>query len=73
MKASILDLETWFLKVFKHILNLPKYKQSAFCQRINQLHKIMIYVFNHVKHICPNSLKRKEEREVSESKRLDGM
>ena len=26
MKASTLDLETWFLEVFKHILSLPKYK-----------------------------------------------
>ena len=26
LKASTLDLEMWFLEVFKHILNLPKYK-----------------------------------------------
>ena len=26
LKASTLDLETWFLEVFKHILSLPKYK-----------------------------------------------
>ena len=25
-KALTLDLETWFLEVFKHILSLPKYK-----------------------------------------------
>ena len=30
----------------KHILVLPKYKQSVFCQRISQLHKIMTYVPN---------------------------
>ena len=26
LKASTLDLETWFLEVVKHILSLPKYK-----------------------------------------------
>ena len=26
LKASTLDLETWFLELFKHILNLLKYK-----------------------------------------------
>ena len=26
LKALTLDLETWFLEVFKHILSLPKYK-----------------------------------------------
>ena len=26
LEGSTLDLETWFLEVFKHILNLPKYK-----------------------------------------------
>ena len=26
LKGLTLDLETWFLEVFKHILNLPKYK-----------------------------------------------
>ena len=26
LKASTLNLETWFLKVFKHIISLPKYK-----------------------------------------------
>ena len=26
LKGSTLDLETWFLEVFKHILSLPKYK-----------------------------------------------
>ena len=26
LRASTLDLETWFLEVFKHILSLPKYK-----------------------------------------------
>ena len=26
LKASTLDLETWFLEIFKHILSLPKYK-----------------------------------------------
>ena len=26
LKASTLDLETWFLEVFKHILSLSKYK-----------------------------------------------
>ena len=26
LKVSTLDLETWFLEVFKHILSLPKYK-----------------------------------------------
>ena len=26
LKVSTLDLETWFLKIFKHILSLPKYK-----------------------------------------------
>ena len=26
LKVSTLNLETWFLKVFKHILSLPKYK-----------------------------------------------
>ena len=46
MKASTLDLETWFLEVFKHILNLPKYKYSAFCQMISQLHKVVTYVPN---------------------------
>ena len=44
MKASTLDLETWFLEVFTHILNLPKYEYSAFCQRISQLHKVVTYV-----------------------------
>ena len=26
LEGSTLDLETWFLEVFKHILSLPKYK-----------------------------------------------
>ena len=30
----------------KHILDLPKYKKSAFCQRISQLHKRITYVLN---------------------------
>ena len=30
----------------KNILDLPKYKISAFCQRISQLHKIVTYVPN---------------------------
>ena len=41
--TSTLDLETLFLEVFKHILELPNYKYSAFCQRISQLHKIVTY------------------------------
>ena len=53
MKASTLDLETWFLEVFEHIISLPKYKQSAFRQRISQLHKIMTFVLN-MWNTCPN-------------------
>ena len=30
----------------KHILDLPKYKYSAFCQKISELHKIVTYVPN---------------------------
>ena len=41
--TSILDLETLFLEVFKHILEIPNYKYSAFSQKISQLHKIVIY------------------------------
>ena len=44
--TSTLDHETQFLEVLNHILDPPKYKYSAFCQRINQLHKIMTYVLN---------------------------
>ena len=44
--TSILDLETQFLEVLNHILDLLKYKQSAFYQKISELHKIMTYVLN---------------------------
>ena len=44
--STTLDLETQFLEVFKQLLDLPKYKLSAFCQRISQLHKIVIHVPN---------------------------
>ena len=41
---------TWSWNKFswsiKHILDLPKYKLSAFCQKISQLHKIVTYVPN---------------------------
>ena len=37
------NLISWSIK---NILDLPKYKSSAFCQRISQLHKILIYIPN---------------------------
>ena len=39
----------------KHVLDLPKYKSSAFCQRISQLHKIVTYFLKYVKHIYPKT------------------
>ena len=37
------NLISWSIK---NILDLPKYKSSAFCQRISQLHKILTYIPN---------------------------
>ena len=44
------EFNTWSWNLIswniKNILDLPKYKQSAFCQRLSQLHKILLYVPN---------------------------